>query len=255
MLDKELRQRNLCGIRTSRSGPIITHVMYADDIILFSKASKNDATTINHILNKYCLWSGQQVNREKSGILFSKHTQSNTRRSLKSILHMRSIKKDTTYLGAPLLLSRAPARDFSYLHSKLEAKLTGWRTKCLSWAGRRTLICSVAQSIPNYSMSTFSIPKKVCDNLDSLSRRFWWNPKKLEGHFLAWRAWDKHCYPKSQGGLGFKKAKDFNNALFAKLAWMIASKRDNLCMNILRAKYKVSRDWLHSEPPKRASPI
>ena len=224
MLDKELRQRNLCGIKTSRSGPIITHVMYADDIILFSKALKNDATTINHILYKYCLWSDQQVNRDKSGILFSKHTQSNTRRSLKSILHMKSLKKDTTYLGAPLLLSRAPARDFSYLQSKLEAKLTGWRTKCLSWAGRRTLICSVAQSIPNYSMSTFSIPKKVCDNLDSLSRRFWWNPKKSEGHFLAWRAWDKLCYPKSRGGLGFKKAKDFNNALLAKLAWMIASK-------------------------------
>ena len=113
MLDKELRQRNISGIRTSRSGPIITHMMYADDIILFSKASKKDATTINHILNKYCLWFSQQVNREKSGILFSKHTQSNTRRSLKSILQMRSLKKDTTYLGAPLLLSRAPAKDFS----------------------------------------------------------------------------------------------------------------------------------------------
>ena len=137
---------------------------------------------------------------------------------------MKSLKKDTTYLGAPLLLSRAPARDFSYLQSKLEAKLTGWRTKCLSWAGRRTLICSVAQSIPNYSMSTFNIPKKMCDNLDSLSRRFWWNPKKSEGHFLTWRAWDKLCYPKSQGSLGLKKAKDFNNALLAKLAWMIASK-------------------------------
>ena len=109
--------------------------MYADDIILFSKASKNDATTINHILNKYCLWSSQQVNREKSGILFSKHTQSNTRRSLKSILHMRSLKNDTTYLGAPLLLSRAPAKDFSYLQSKLEAKLTGLEDKMpiLGW--------------------------------------------------------------------------------------------------------------------------
>lgn len=172
MLDKKLRQRNICGIRTSKSGPIIMNVMYADDIILFSKASKKDATTINHILNKYCSWSSQQVNREKSGILFSNHTQSNTRRSLKSILQMKSLKKDTIYLGAPLLLSRAPAKDFFYLQSKLEAKLTGWRTKCLLWAGRRTLICSVAQSIPNYSMSTFNIPKKVWENLDSLSRKF-----------------------------------------------------------------------------------
>ena len=127
--------------------------------------------------------------------------------------------------------------------------------KCLSWAERRTLICSVTQSILNYSLSTFNIPKKVCENLDSLSRRFWWNPKKSKGHFLAWRSWDKLCYPKSQGGLGFKKAKDINNALLAKLAWMIASKRDSLCMNILRSKYRVSKDRLHSEPPKWASPI
>ena len=35
-----------------------------------------------------------------------------------------------------------------------------------------------------------------------------------------------------------------NNALLAKLAWMIASKRDITCMRILRLKYKVSEDWL-----------
>lgn len=99
------------------------------------------------------------------------------------------------------------------------------------------------------------LPKKVGENLDSMSRRFWWNSKKSEEKFLAWRSWDKLCYPKSQGGLGFKKAKDINTALLAKLAWMIASKRDSLCMNILRAKYRVSEDWLHSEPPNRASPI
>lgn len=154
---------------------------------------------------------------------------------------MRSLKKDTTYLGAPLLLSRAPAKDFFYLQSKLEAKLTGWRTKCLSWAGRRTLICLVAQSIPNYRMSTFNVPKKVYENLDSLSRRFWWNPKKPNDNFLAWRSWDKLYYPMSQGGLEFKKAKDINNALLAKLTWMIASKRDSLCMNILRSKYRFLR--------------
>lgn len=35
---------------------------------------------------------------------------------------------------------------------------------------------------------------------------------------------------------------------------MIAAKRDNLCMNILRAKYKISNNWLRSDPPTRASP-
>lgn len=36
---------------------------------------------------------------------------------------------------------------------------------------------------------------------------------------------------------------------------MIASKRDSLCMQILRAKYEVRYDWLHKDPPKSASPI
>lgn len=104
-------------------------------------------------------------------------------------------------------------------------------------------------------MSTFNVPNKVCDKLDSITRRLWWKPKEQEGKFLAWRAWDKLCFPKRVGGLGFKKAKDTNNALLAKLAWMIASKRDSLCMQILRARYKVKHDWLRSNPPKSASPI
>ena len=94
-------------------------------------------------------------------------------------------------------------------------------------------------------MSSFDIPNKICDNLDALSRRFWWRPKEREGRYLAWKDWDKPCQPKARGGLGYRKAKNFNNALLVKLAWMVASKRDYLCMQILRAKYKVRPNWLH----------
>lgn len=61
--------------------------------------------------------------------------------------------------------------------------------------------------------------------------------------------------PQSVGSLSFKKAKNINSALLAKLAWMIASKRDSLRMGILRAKYKVKEDWLHAKASKKASPI
>ncbi|XP_050266577.1 uncharacterized mitochondrial protein AtMg00310-like [Quercus robur] len=104
-------------------------------------------------------------------------------------------------------------------------------------------------------MSAFSIPNKVCDKLDSLTRRFWWKPCQREGIFIAWNSWDKLCYPRSVGGLGFKKAKNVNSALLAKLAWMIASKRDRLCMRILSSKYKVKEDWLRAEASKHVSPI
>jgi len=89
-------------------------------------------------------------------------------------------------------------------------------------------------------MSTFSIPNKIYNNRDSLTRRFRWKPKNYDEKFLELRSWDKLCFPRKQGGLGFKKVIDVNNAILAKLAWMIASKRDSLCISILRAKYKIS---------------
>ena len=55
--------------------------------------------------------------------------------------------------------------------------------------------------------------------------------------------------------MGFRKGKDFNKALLAKLAWMIASNRDSFCMNLLRRKYMVRENWIQSEPSKNASPI
>ena len=100
----------------------------------------------------------------------------------------------------------------------------GWRSKCLSWAGRKILISSIALFIPTYAISTFNIPKKVCDKMDAITRRFWWKQKEREGKFLALKTWDKHCVPKAAGSLGFRKFKDINNALLEKLAWMVAFK-------------------------------
>ena len=102
-------------------------------------------------------------------------------------------------------------------------------------------------------MSSFSIPTTIYNSLDALSRRFWWKPKSSKGRYLALIAWDNLCHPKFKGGLGFRKTKEFNNTLLFKLAWMVASKRDNFCMSILRAKYKVWNDWLRRDPPKGAS--
>ena len=125
-------EKNISGVKGSIDSTPITHVMYADDIVLFSKACGREANAINECLEKYCRWSGQMLNRAKSGIIFSKFTHQQTRRGIRHILQMKSLKTNSAYLGAPLFLTKAPAKDFKFLQERLEAKLNGWRSKTLS---------------------------------------------------------------------------------------------------------------------------
>ena len=53
-------------------GPAITHVMYADNIMLFTNAKRCETETLNECLELYCTWFGQRINKGKSGLVFSK---------------------------------------------------------------------------------------------------------------------------------------------------------------------------------------
>ncbi|OMP05267.1 reverse transcriptase [Corchorus capsularis] len=60
--------------KISRSGPPITHLFFADDLILCAKATLRNCILIREVLNTFCDVSGQLVNIDKSKILFSKNT-------------------------------------------------------------------------------------------------------------------------------------------------------------------------------------
>ncbi|KAI4988382.1 hypothetical protein ZWY2020_030012 [Hordeum vulgare] len=54
---------------------------------------------------------------------------------------------------------------------------------------------------------------------------------------MAWVAWDKLILPKSQGGLGFRDMKAYNQALLAKQVWRLLMTPTSLCATLLHAKY------------------
>ncbi|KAF6137739.1 hypothetical protein GIB67_040447 [Kingdonia uniflora] len=56
------------------------------------------------------------------------------------------------YLGTPIVLSRYTKMDYGY--SRVTSKLQTWKAKCLSQAGRTTLIKSVSYAMPTYQMSS-----------------------------------------------------------------------------------------------------
>ena len=74
LLHKAKLAGELLGVSISRGGPKITHLFFVDDSLLFCKANPNDVAQIQDILNEYESASGQQINRQKTTIFFSKST-------------------------------------------------------------------------------------------------------------------------------------------------------------------------------------
>lgn len=47
--------------------------------------------------------------------------------------------------------------------------------------------------------------------------------------------------------LRFRRSWEFNQALLSKIGWWILSGKDCPCVNVLRAKYKVRRNWINHQ--------
>ena len=62
------------GIVVCRQAPLVSHLLFADDCIVFGKASKEEGFRLLKILEVYEKDSGQKLNREKTSLFFSKNT-------------------------------------------------------------------------------------------------------------------------------------------------------------------------------------
>lgn len=59
------------GCKISSRPLAMTHLLFADDNFLFFKATKEQTEVVKALLNQYERLSGQSINIQKSGIMFS----------------------------------------------------------------------------------------------------------------------------------------------------------------------------------------
>lgn len=172
LFNKEEAAGNMHGIKIDRAAPPLRHLMYADDLLVTSRANEFEAEIIKKCIGKYYKWSGQEVNAEKSSILFSKNTSGAVKRNIKQILRLKEMKPSCSYLGTALILGKNERKEFGRIKEKVLNRVQGRNAQLLSKAGKSTLIKSVIQSIPCYNMSTFLPPKTFCNELDAITRKF-----------------------------------------------------------------------------------
>ncbi|KAG8475435.1 hypothetical protein CXB51_032213 [Gossypium anomalum] len=97
------REGLLKGVKASRNGPPISHLLFADDCILFEEATRKGAHLFKDILQEYRLCSGQYVNFDKSTVFFSKNTREEDRQMVVSLLGVRSSSEPSIWAAKGLL--------------------------------------------------------------------------------------------------------------------------------------------------------
>jgi hypothetical protein len=127
------------------------------------------------------------------------------------------------------------------------------KQKLLSQAARTTLIKTMANAIPSYTMSLFLLLKNLCNDLESNLRKFWWGYPLEKKHNLMLLGWNKTCSSKAWGGLGIRPLETQNRSLLAKLGWNILTKNNILWVSTLKSKYLINSDFLQAKIPPKAS--
>ncbi|KAF7812572.1 reverse transcriptase [Senna tora] len=174
----------------SVKGTRISHLLYADDVLLFVKIDKNSVLTVKKALGLFLDISGLSVNESKSSIWFSPNTISNEKDFILRTLPFRCSPKPRTYLGFPLC-SGTKKRDFSEIVKRIRDKVESWKAPLLSKPWRVTLIKSVSAATANYYMQALPFPMSICKEIDKIHRNFLWgssNDRKKIHLFALMRA-------------------------------------------------------------------
>ena len=207
------RRRLLTGIKVARGAPVLTHMFFADDSYIYSKANEETALQINHMLQVYEKASGQQIYKTKSSVLFSCNTNQEEKEIVCNILGFAETSEETTYLGLPNFVGRNKKVAFGYLKNRMQSKIEGWDKKYLSKGGKEIRLKTVSQAMPSYAMSIFLLPLKLCAEMESVMCKYWWKNSVNKPKGIHRVLWDKLCKKKSEEGMGFRKLHDFNLAL------------------------------------------
>ncbi|XP_026400200.1 uncharacterized protein LOC113296075 [Papaver somniferum] len=89
-------------VTPAKTGPTISHLLFADDCILFTKATKRSINNLKILIQKFTSSSGQMVNLDKSSVFFSKNMSKEECSDFIEMLQMEQMEDKEKYLGTIL---------------------------------------------------------------------------------------------------------------------------------------------------------
>ncbi|RVX22106.1 putative sugar phosphate/phosphate translocator [Vitis vinifera] len=189
-----------CRIRGGeRQSVHISHMLFADDTIVFCEARKEYLTYLSWILFWFEAASGLRINLDKSEIIPVGEVEE--MEEMAAELGYKVGSMPSVYLRLPLGPPNKSTAMWDGVEEKMRRRLAHWKHQYISKGGRLILIKSTMASMSLYQMSLFRMPKE------------------------------------RKGGLGLRKLVPLNKALLGKWIWRFACEKENMWKQVLLAKY------------------
>ncbi|WZY76441.1 hypothetical protein YC2023_022825 [Brassica napus] len=203
----------------------ISHLMFADDVMVFYDGSSSSLHGISETLDDFAMWSGLEINHNKSELFTAGLSQLETITSMSYGFPIGTLP--IRYLGLPLMHRKLRISEYSPLLDKIAASFNAWSARHLSFAGRLVLIKSVISGTVVFWITTFILPKGCIKKIESLCSKFLWSGQ-IEGPAFTKISWATCCLPKQEGGLGLRRYETWNKTLCLRLIWLLFAEGGSL---------------------------
>lgn len=234
----------------------LTHLCFADDILIFTDGSSNSVQGVLQVLDEFKAFSGLAISVEKSCFFPSGLSEEETT-SIVSITGIPVGSLPIRYLGLPLNSRKLSTANCEPLLQQVRPKINSWTSKYLSFAGRQVLLSTVIAGITNFWCAAFVLPKEVIHAIDKMCNAFMWKGT-LEGKYVARVAWDRVTQPKPGGGFGLRNLELWNTTCTIKLLWLLLFRTESVWVawihqnvikdeSIWQMKPKQTHTWLFKQ--------
>jgi len=120
-------------VQVCRGGPKISSLFFADDVVRFAKATREQALLVRACLDRFCQASRQRISVSKSRVYFSPNTKEDVIEEICTSLDMERTADLGKYLGVPIINGKVTRVTFHEMLHRVTNDLWGGRRSVFPW--------------------------------------------------------------------------------------------------------------------------